>query len=154
MLPETHPPASRPKFVPRHLLRDYLAIFVNPRFQRLAGQFPGYLGTQLANFGSRKRTNDNAVMHTIAGRNREELEGFKDQWGWQNASTDWKAAVTNPDIARVVNLFEPLLFWDNDYALAPALAESVESSPVRPLWLVPGPEGASPAGHAGHAHPR
>ncbi|MFZ5656515.1 MAG: multidrug effflux MFS transporter [Pseudomonadota bacterium] len=35
-LPETHPPAARPKFVPRHLLRDYAAIFVNPRFQRLA----------------------------------------------------------------------------------------------------------------------
>ena len=42
---------------------------------RLAGQFPGYLGTQLANFGSRKRTNDNAVMHTIAVRmTAEEIE--------------------------------------------------------------------------------
>ncbi len=36
MLPETHPPAARLKFVPRHLLRDYAAIFVNPRFQRLS----------------------------------------------------------------------------------------------------------------------
>ena len=35
-LPETHPPAARLKFVPRRLLRDYAAIFVNPRFQRLA----------------------------------------------------------------------------------------------------------------------
>jgi DHA1 family bicyclomycin/chloramphenicol resistance-like MFS transporter len=35
-LPETHPPAARLKFVPRNLLRDYAAIFVNPRFQRLA----------------------------------------------------------------------------------------------------------------------
>src|SRR5687768_5299944 len=41
------------------------------------------------------------VMHTIAGRNREELEGFKEQWGWQNASTDWRTAVTNPDIGLV-----------------------------------------------------
>jgi cytochrome c553 len=35
---------------------------------RLAGQFPGYLATQLKNFGSRERTNDNAVMHTVAVR--------------------------------------------------------------------------------------
>jgi predicted dehydrogenase len=41
------------------------------------------------------------VMHTIAGRNREELEEFKDRWGWQNASTDWKTAATNPDIDLV-----------------------------------------------------
>jgi cytochrome c553 len=42
---------------------------------RLAGQFPAYLATQLKNFGSRKRTNDNAVMHTIAVRmTAEEIE--------------------------------------------------------------------------------
>jgi predicted dehydrogenase len=41
------------------------------------------------------------VMHTIVGRNKDELEGFKQQWGWQNASGDWKSAVTNPDIGLV-----------------------------------------------------
>ncbi|NUS38308.1 MAG: multidrug effflux MFS transporter [Lysobacter sp.] len=35
-LPETHPPAARLKAHPRVLLRDYLAILANPRFQRLA----------------------------------------------------------------------------------------------------------------------
>jgi DHA1 family bicyclomycin/chloramphenicol resistance-like MFS transporter len=35
-LPETHPPAARLSLKPRRLLRDYLAIFLNPRFQRLA----------------------------------------------------------------------------------------------------------------------
>jgi DHA1 family bicyclomycin/chloramphenicol resistance-like MFS transporter len=35
-LPETHPPASRLALAPRSLLRDYGAIFVNARFQRLA----------------------------------------------------------------------------------------------------------------------
>jgi len=35
---------------------------------RLAGQFPAYLAAQLKNFGSRERTNDNAVMHTVAVR--------------------------------------------------------------------------------------
>ncbi|MBB1059853.1 multidrug effflux MFS transporter [Marilutibacter spongiae] len=36
ILPETHPPSARLKVPPRRLLRDYLAIFANPRFQRLA----------------------------------------------------------------------------------------------------------------------
>jgi DHA1 family bicyclomycin/chloramphenicol resistance-like MFS transporter len=36
VLPETHPPVARLPLVARHLLRDYVAIFLNPRFQRLA----------------------------------------------------------------------------------------------------------------------
>ena len=35
-LPETHPPASRLSMHPKRLLRDYVGIFLNPRFQRLA----------------------------------------------------------------------------------------------------------------------
>lgn len=35
---------------------------------RLAGQVASYLATQLRNFSTRVRTNDNAVMHTIAAR--------------------------------------------------------------------------------------
>lgn len=35
-LPETHPPAARLPLKAKPLLRDYFAIFVNPRFQRLA----------------------------------------------------------------------------------------------------------------------
>jgi len=35
-LPETHPPAARLPLETRPLLRGYLGIFVNPRFQRLA----------------------------------------------------------------------------------------------------------------------
>ncbi len=42
---------------------------------RLAAQYPDYLVTQLKNFGARERTNDNAVMHTIAVRmSAEEIE--------------------------------------------------------------------------------
>ncbi|GAB2512989.1 multidrug effflux MFS transporter [Lysobacter humi (ex Lee et al. 2017)] len=36
VLPETHPPAARLRLAPRQLLRDYAAIFLNPRFQRLS----------------------------------------------------------------------------------------------------------------------
>lgn len=38
---------------------------------RLAGQVASYLATQLRNFGARVRTNDNAVMHTIAAKMAE-----------------------------------------------------------------------------------
>src|SRR5689334_7806711 len=41
------------------------------------------------------------VMHTICGRNEAELNEFKETWGWQNASTDWKSAVKNPEIGLV-----------------------------------------------------
>src|SRR3954466_3626062 len=41
------------------------------------------------------------VMHTIVGRNQQELEEFKAKWGWQNASTDWRNSVTSPEIGLV-----------------------------------------------------
>ena len=41
------------------------------------------------------------VMHTIAGRNQQELEEFRQRWGWQNASTDWKRAISDPAIGLV-----------------------------------------------------
>jgi predicted dehydrogenase len=41
------------------------------------------------------------VMHTIAGRNAQELKEFAQRWGWKNTTTDWKAAVNNPDVALV-----------------------------------------------------
>ncbi|MDW8261877.1 MAG: Gfo/Idh/MocA family oxidoreductase, partial [Phycisphaerales bacterium] len=41
------------------------------------------------------------VMHTICGRDRGELERFRARWGWQNATTDWKKAVTDPAIELV-----------------------------------------------------
>lgn len=44
--------------------------------------------------------------------------------------------VTNPDIARVSNLYEPLLFWNNNYELEPALAESVEASSDGQTWTI------------------
>ena len=35
---------------------------------RLAGQHPGYLETQLKDFSQRERSNDNAVMHSVASK--------------------------------------------------------------------------------------
>ena len=39
-----------------------------PQLPRLAGQHPRYLEDQLKQFNSRERTNDNAVMHTVASK--------------------------------------------------------------------------------------
>src|SRR5689334_15067190 len=44
--------------------------------------------------------------------------------------------VTAADIARCNNLFEPLLFWNNNYELEPALAESVTASDDAITWTV------------------
>lgn len=41
------------------------------------------------------------VMHTIVGRNKAELVEFADRWGWKNSSTDWKQAISNPEIQLV-----------------------------------------------------
>jgi len=41
------------------------------------------------------------VMRTVVGRNAGELAAFADQWGWQNASTDWETAVTADEIGLV-----------------------------------------------------
>jgi predicted dehydrogenase len=42
-----------------------------------------------------------AVMHTVVGRNADENNAFKDLWGWHSASTDWKKAVSQPEIDLV-----------------------------------------------------
>jgi peptide/nickel transport system substrate-binding protein len=56
--------------------------------------------------------------------------------GGSKDTLDPHAPVTNPDIARVSNLYEPLLFWNNNYELEPALAESVEASKDSKTWTI------------------
>ena len=38
------------------------------------------------------------VMHTVFGQAAENPKAFAANWGWQNASTDWKAVVRDPEI--------------------------------------------------------
>lgn len=56
--------------------------------------------------------------------------------GGSKDTLDPHAPVTNPDIARVSNLFEPLFFWNNNYELEPALAESIEGSADAATWTI------------------
>jgi len=41
------------------------------------------------------------VMHTVFGQPEENPQAFADNWGWQNASTDWEALVKSPEIGLV-----------------------------------------------------
>ncbi len=41
------------------------------------------------------------IMHTVVGRNATDLKAFADRWGWLKSSTDWQAAVTDPEIDLV-----------------------------------------------------
>ncbi|HEX8339400.1 MAG TPA: Gfo/Idh/MocA family oxidoreductase [Tepidisphaeraceae bacterium] len=41
------------------------------------------------------------VMHTIVARDRKSLDAFAARWGWANATTDWRKAVTDPAIHLV-----------------------------------------------------
>jgi predicted dehydrogenase len=41
------------------------------------------------------------VMHTVVGRNVADLDAFAARWGWRSTSTDWRAAVTSPEVGLV-----------------------------------------------------
>src|SRR4051794_37043224 len=56
--------------------------------------------------------------------------------GGSKDTLDPHQPVQAADIARVNNLYEPLLFWDNNYELQPALAESVEASADATTWTI------------------
>ena len=38
------------------------------------------------------------VMHSVFGQPEENPRAFADNWGWQNASTDWQSLVKSPDV--------------------------------------------------------
>jgi predicted dehydrogenase len=40
-------------------------------------------------------------MHTVVGRNAADVQAFAQRWGWQRASTDWRAAVTDAEVDLV-----------------------------------------------------
>lgn len=41
------------------------------------------------------------VLHTVVGRDADELERFAQRWGWRHASTDWRATVMAEDVDLV-----------------------------------------------------
>ena len=57
--------------------------------------------------------------------------------------------VTNPDIARCFQLYEPLLRWNADYQIEPSVAESVSRTRTTPS----GPSGCATASSSTTARP-
>jgi predicted dehydrogenase len=41
------------------------------------------------------------VMHTIVARDLPGVQAFAKRWGWSNATSNWRAAVTDPQISLV-----------------------------------------------------
>jgi predicted dehydrogenase len=41
------------------------------------------------------------VMHSVVGRNAADLAEFAARWGWQSTSTDYRVAVTAPEVGLV-----------------------------------------------------
>jgi predicted dehydrogenase len=41
------------------------------------------------------------TMHTVFGQEHENPQAFADNWGWENASTDWEATVASDEIGLV-----------------------------------------------------
>ena len=41
------------------------------------------------------------VMHTVFGQEQENPQDFADNWGWQNASTDWQQTISSPEIGLI-----------------------------------------------------
>jgi predicted dehydrogenase len=98
------------------VLRLHFAIFVKPALFPEASDMPSQtINICLIGQKFMGRTHSNAylkvakffdvpvapVMHTICGRDLPELKEFQQKWGWQNATADWKKAVTDPEIGLV-----------------------------------------------------
>jgi predicted dehydrogenase len=41
------------------------------------------------------------VMHTVAAQDKHALESFSAKWGWKYLSTDWRKAITDPEIRLI-----------------------------------------------------
>ncbi|TCK22919.1 ABC transporter substrate-binding protein [Pseudonocardia endophytica] len=54
--------------------------------------------------------------------------------GGSSDTLDPHSPATNPDIARTLSLYEPLVHWDDAYTLQPAVAESVRPDPGARSW--------------------
>ncbi len=54
-----------------------------------------------SNVGKFFDTDPTAVMHTVCGRNPDDLADFAERWGWANASTQWESTVADPEIGLV-----------------------------------------------------
>ena len=60
------------------------------------------------------------VMHTVFGQPEENPQVFAENWGWQNAASDWQAVIRSPEIG-LVDVVTP------NYMHAPVAIAAVEA---------------------------
>lgn len=53
------------------------------------------------NVGKFFDVNPKPVMHTVVGRNAQELRDFAERWGWKTSSTNWRSVVASGDTGLV-----------------------------------------------------
>ena len=114
-------PRHNPGFSRRQLLK-YSGLGALPSGEA-ASSPPAAVTTATGRRGGQQQQSGGLLIHGATGG------GSKD-------TLDPHAPVTAADIARCNNLFEPLLFWNNDYELEPALAESLEASADAITWTI------------------
>src|SRR4051794_28327033 len=56
--------------------------------------------------------------------------------GSSKDTLDAHSPVQSADIARCYQLYEPLLYWDHEYKIAPAVAESITPSADAKTWTI------------------
>lgn len=111
----------------------------DPISRRRLLQFVGLSGAYaagLAACGSGDESGDGSAAGTGGEQRRGGVLTHGATGGSGKDTLDAHSPVTNPDIARVSNLFEPLLLWDNDYNLQPGVAQSVEPNATAQEWTV------------------
>ena len=62
-------------------------------------------------------------LKAISGRNRDAVDSFAAQWGWEEAHTDWQSVVTRPDI-DIVDIAAP------NYLHAPIAIAAAEGGKI------------------------
>ncbi len=66
--------------------------------QKFMGRAHSNALSQVAHFFDLPR---DPVMHTVAGRNAEELAAFAQRWGWRNATTRWQDLAEDAEVELV-----------------------------------------------------
>ena len=73
-------------------------LYVGLIGQKFMGRAHSNALSQVAHFFDLPR---DPVMHTVAGRNQEELTDFAKRWGWKATTTRWKDLAENPQVELV-----------------------------------------------------
>jgi predicted dehydrogenase len=66
--------------------------------QKFMGRAHSNAWSQVGRFFDLRRA---PVMHTVAARDKTELEAFAERWGWAGTTTRWKSIAADPEVQLV-----------------------------------------------------